>query len=232
VLRVTTRDRNGRTARTDFSFYAMGPGYTAWERYDHNRITLEPEHKSWKPGQTARILIKSPWERATALMTIEREGVRQYKRFTLTSTQQMIEVPLTANDIPNVFVSVLLVRGRTSTDLGTDGSDPGKPAFRLGYTELLVADDTKRLDLKVSADRDEYRPANTAKVSVAVSDSNGKAAASEVTLWAVDRGVLALTDYAAPDVAEAIYVRKGLQVMNEDSRQRIISRRVLTPKGR
>ncbi|HEX5071114.1 MAG TPA: MG2 domain-containing protein [Vicinamibacterales bacterium] len=231
VLRVTTRDRNGRTARTDHSFYASGSGYTAWERYDHNRITLEPEHKSWKPGQTARILIKSPWERATALMTIEREGVRSYKRFTLASTQQTIDVPLTAQDIPNVFVSVLLIRGRTSADPGTDGSDPGKPAFRLGYTELLVVDDTKRLDLKVSADRDEYRPANTAKVSVAVSDSNGKASASEVTLWAVDRGVLALTDYAAPDVASAIYVRKGLQVMNEDSRQRIISRRVLTPKG-
>jgi uncharacterized protein YfaS (alpha-2-macroglobulin family) len=231
VLRVTARDRNGRTARTDLGIYGLGPGYTAWERYDHNRITLEPERKTWKPGQTARILIKSPWERATALMTIEREGVRQYRRFILTSTQQTIEVPLTANDIPNVFVSVLLVRGRTSTDPGTDGSDPGKPAFRLGYTELYVADDTKRLEVKVSADREEYRPANTAKVSVEVSDSKGKATASEVTLWAVDRGVLALTEYAAPDVASAIYVKKALQVMNEDSRQRIISRRVLTPKG-
>src|SRR5207244_3420647 len=116
----------------DVDFYAMGAGYTAWERFDHNRITLEPEHKTWKPGQTAHILVKSPWERATALMTIEREGIRQYKRFTLTSTQQTIDVPLTAQDIPNVFVSVLLVRGRTSADPGTDGSDPGKPAFRLG----------------------------------------------------------------------------------------------------
>ena len=34
------------------AFYALGQGYTAWERFDHNRITLEPERKTWKPGET------------------------------------------------------------------------------------------------------------------------------------------------------------------------------------
>ena len=81
-------------------------------------------------------MIESPWESATALLTVEREGVRRYERFTLTSTQQTVEVPLTEDDIPNVYVSVLLIRGRTSNDPGPDGEDPGKPAFRLGYTEL------------------------------------------------------------------------------------------------
>ena len=52
-----------------------------------------------------------------------------------------------------------------------------------------------------------------------------------MTLWAVDYGVLSLTGYRTPDVLGSVYVEKALQVMNEDSRQRIISRRVLTPKG-
>ena len=231
VLRATATDRDGRRARTDARLDASGAGYTAWERYDHNRITLEPEKKTWTPGETARILIKSPWERATALLTVEREGIRQHRRFALTSTQQTVDVPITEADIPNVYVSVLLVRGRTSTDPGADGSDPGKPAFRIGYTELRVTDTTKILAVKVSADREEYRPANTAKVSVVVADAAGKPAQGEVTLWAVDQGVLALTEYAAPDVAREIYALKALQVMNTDSRERIISRRVLTPKG-
>ncbi len=50
-------------------------------------------------------------------------------------------MPITEADIPNVYVSVLLIRGRTSNDPGADGSDPGKPAFRLGYAELVVDDD-------------------------------------------------------------------------------------------
>jgi uncharacterized protein YfaS (alpha-2-macroglobulin family) len=231
VIRATAQDADGRSTRTETSFYGTGEGYTAWERQDHNRITLTPERQTWKPGERARVLIESPWESATGLLTVEREGIRSHERFTLTSTQQTLEIPITEADIPNVYVSVLLVRGRTSTDFGQDGSDPGKPQFRLGYTHLKVEDATKKLAVAVSADRAEYRPANNAKVTVNVTDSASRPVASEVTLWAVDYGVLSLTNYEAPDVMKAVYQEKGLQVMTADSRQRIVSRRVMTPKG-
>lgn len=231
VMRATARDAAGRTTMTEKSFYGLGAGYTAWQRFDHNRITLTPEQQTWKPGDRARIMIESPWESATALLTVEREGIRSHRRFALTSTQQTVEVPISEDDIPNVYISVLLVRGRTSNDFGADGSDPGKPAFRLGYTELKVEDATKRLRVAVSADRPTYRPANTAKVSLTVADAAARPVRSEVTLWAVDYGVLSLTDYRAPDVMKAVYLEKALQVASADSRQRIVSRRVLTPKG-
>src|SRR5262245_4524215 len=70
-----------------------------------------------------------------------------------------------------------------------------------------------------------------AKVSLAVKDHTGAGTRSEVTLWAVDYGVLSLTAYRTPDVLGSVYVHKALQVMTADSRQRIVSRRVLTPKG-
>ena len=230
-ITAVATDADGHTTRTDTSFYGIGEGYTAWERYDHNRIELTQEKKGWKPGDTARVMIKSPWDSATALLTIEREGVRSYRRFALTSTQQTIEVPVTEADIPNIFVSVLLIRGRTSKDFGTDGSDPGKPQFRLGYTELLIDDASKQLTVKVKADREEYRPANKAKVVVTATDAIGKPVRGEVTLWAVDYGVLSLTGYEPPNVRQAVYVQRPLQVSTEDSRQRLISRRVLIPKG-
>src|SRR5260370_38020117 len=103
-------------------------------------------------------MIKSPWERATALLTTEREGVRTWTPFELTSTQQTITVPITEKEIPNVYVSVLLLKGRTKEGI-EDESDPGKPAFRLGYVELKVEDATKRLKVSVKADREEFRPA-------------------------------------------------------------------------
>jgi uncharacterized protein YfaS (alpha-2-macroglobulin family) len=230
-LLMATASDGARSTRTRIWFYAVGGGYTAWERYDHNRIDLIPEKRSYKPGETARIMIKSPWETATALLTTEREGVRTWKPFEITSTQQTITVPLTEKEIPNVYVSVLLVKGRTKQDPGTDGSDPGKPAFRLGYVELKVADDSKRLNVDVKANRDEFRPATKAQIEVNVKDAAGKASQSEVTLWAVDYGVLSLTGYETPDVLENIYLDKALQVLNQDSRLRIVSRRVMTPKG-
>lgn len=230
LVRATAADGAHR-ALTQLSFYAIGSGYTAWERYDHNRIDLIPEQERYKPGDTARLMIKSPWEQATALMTVEREGIRSHSTFRLTSTQETITVPISAADIPNIFVSVVLIKGRTAAATSEDTSDPGKPAFRMGYARLKVEDASKRLSVSVKADHQEFRPAGSARVDVLVKDADGAAAVSEVTLWAVDYGVLSLTGYRTPDVLGSIYVEKALQVMNEDNRQRIVSRRVLTPKG-
>ena len=188
-------------------------------------------------------MIQSPWERATALLTTEREGIRSHRQFALTSTQQSISVPIEEGDIPNVFVSVLLVKGRTNappppeaaasgaSTPQNDTSDPGKPSFRLGYVELKVEDASKRLTVALAANRQEYRPGNAATVTVAVKDRQGAGAPSEVTLWAVDYGVLSLTGYRTPDILRSVYVEKALQVMTTDNRQRVVSRRVLTPKG-
>jgi hypothetical protein len=231
VLRATAT-QGASKAITQMPFYALGAGYTAWERYDHNRIDLVPEQETYKPGDTAHLMIKSPWEQATALLTVEREGIRSHSTFRLTSTQQTVTVPIAPADIPNVFVSVLLIKGRTTKDIAPDDtSDPGKPAFRLGYAKLNVEDASKRLSVSVKADKEEFRPAGSAKVDVLVKDARGAAAASEVTLWAVDYGVLSLTGFRTPDVLKSVYVEKALQVMNDDNRQRIVSRRVLTPKG-
>jgi uncharacterized protein YfaS (alpha-2-macroglobulin family) len=243
-LEATATDPSGRPAVTRTSFYVVGSGYTAWQRYDHNRIDLVADKPRYKPGDVARILIQSPWERATALVTTEREGIRSHRQFTLTSTQESVAIPVTEADIPNLYVSVLLIRGRgamsvpAATEAPTGGpsaiedpADPGKPSFRLGYVELQVDDQSKRLSVAVSADRQEYRPATDAQVSLEVTDHQGRPAPSEVTLWAVDYGVLSLTAYRTPDVLGSVHIHKALQVMSSDSRQRIVSRRVLTPKG-
>ncbi|MGH9407827.1 MAG: MG2 domain-containing protein, partial [Vicinamibacterales bacterium] len=103
----------GRFTTTRTSFYSMGAGYTAWERYDHNRIDLVADKTTYKPGETAHVMIESPWEQATVLVTTEREGIRSHREFPLSSTQQSIDVPITDSDIPNLYVSVLLVKGRT-----------------------------------------------------------------------------------------------------------------------
>ncbi|HEX9369000.1 MAG TPA: MG2 domain-containing protein, partial [Vicinamibacterales bacterium] len=266
ILEARADAGQGRFTVTRESFYALGRGYTAWQRYDHNRIDLVAERSTYKPGDTARIMIQSPWEQATALVTTEREGVRTHRQFALTSTQQSIDVPITEDAIPNIYVSVLLIKGRTKPlaepqpqasaggdrreaaarargEVGNvqaappsevkedDPSDPGKPAFRLGYLQLSVEDTNKRLTVAVAANKEEYRPASAATVTLDVKDRQGRGAASEVTLWAVDYGVLSLTAYRTPDVLGSVYVSKALQVLTEDTRQKIISRRVITPKG-
>jgi uncharacterized protein YfaS (alpha-2-macroglobulin family) len=226
ILRATARDAQGRPTRTDVRFYATGPGRTFW-RTDGNKIDLTPERLTWAPGETARVLIQSPWEHATALLTLEREGVRSHRTFDITSTQQTVDVPITAADVPNVYVSVLLVRGRTREDVDAEGEDTGRPDYRLGYTQLMVRDPSTSLDVTVSSDRDEYRPAQPATISVKVAARAGAPMPSEVTVWAMDHGILSLTGYSAPNVVASIYRPKALQVATADLRMRLITRRAL-----
>lgn len=230
-LKLTARDGNGRVTNTWTTFYVSSSGYSAWQRYDHNRIDIEPERKKYRPGEIARILIRSPWERATALVTTEREGIRTRRQFELDSTIETIEIPITEEYVPNVFVSVLLVKGRSAPATDGDPADPGRPAFRLGYTALQIEDSSRRLDVRVNADKAEYRPGGNATVRVRTTDPSGRGVRSEVTLWAVDYGVLSLTGYREPNVLSDIYVEKPLLVTTADSRQKIISRRATTPKG-
>ncbi len=84
ILEARANADRERYTVTRSQFYALGEGYTAWERFDHNRINLVAERTTYKPGETARIMIQSPWEQATALVTTEREGVRTHRQFALT----------------------------------------------------------------------------------------------------------------------------------------------------
>src|SRR5207247_2417914 len=40
MLNVTARESDVRSSTTRMWFYALGTGYTAWARYDHNRIDV------------------------------------------------------------------------------------------------------------------------------------------------------------------------------------------------
>jgi alpha-2-macroglobulin len=225
IVRAVAQDEAGRFTRTDVRFYAYGVGRGVW-RADGNIVEVVAERQTWQPGEQARLLVQTPWERATALITLERDGISRYERVEITAARNTITVPISEADIPNVFVSVLLLKGRTDAE-GATHDDPGKPGYRIGYAELRVDEASKRLEVEVSADRAEYRPRDEVEVGVAVADARGRPARGEVTLWAMDEGLLALTNYTLPDVARALYAHKPLQVQTVETRTRLIGRRTM-----
>ena len=60
------------------------------------------------PSRGANLVASSP------ILAEAGEGIRSHRQFSLTSTQQSIDIPITENDIPNVFVSVVLIKGRSA----------------------------------------------------------------------------------------------------------------------
>jgi uncharacterized protein YfaS (alpha-2-macroglobulin family) len=208
---LTARDAAGREAYTAFTRWVAGPEWVPWNDEHQLRLDVVADRARYAPGDTATIMFASPFTDAEAWITVEREGILSQQRLRLTSGTTTLRLPITEAHAPNVFVSMLVTRGRTAKP-GTVG-DPGRPAIRVGYAELRVTPDAKRLRVSVTPDRSEYRPGDSARVRVAVRDAGGRGMPGEVTLWAVDEGVLSLTGFRTPDPLDLLYQPRGVALL-------------------
>lgn len=232
VAEVTVTDPAGRRQVTRLAFYAVGPGWVAWQRDDTDRLELVADKARYEPGETARILVKSPWPEAEALLTVEREGVLSSRRVTLAGAATTLEVPITEAAIPNVFVSVVLARGRIAApDPGAEEADPGRPAVRVGYLELPVEKRAKRLAVALTPDAAVKRPRERVQIAVQVKDARGQGVPAEVTVWAVDEAVLRLTGYEVPDPVELLHPARPLSVRVGEPLIHLVERRRYGEKG-
>ncbi len=232
VAEATLSDEKGRKQSTRFPFYVTGSGWVSWQREETDRLDLVADQRKYEPGQTARILVKSPFPEADAILTVEREGVLSSRRVRLTGAATTLEVPITEEHVPNVFASVVLVRGRVETkDAAAADADPGRPQVRVGYVRLDVEKRSRRLDVTVTPDGAERRPRDRVTVDVKVADHRGQPAEAEVTVWAVDEGVLRLTAYEAPDPVELLHPPRGLSVRVGEPLIHLVERRRYGAKG-
>ena len=220
ILRAIAKDRRGNPVGASTGIYATSDvGETSWPDSNATNVSLVPDRKSYEIGQTARVLVKSPWKRADALVTVERAGVYTERRMTLSGPMPTVDVKITEDMRPNAFVSVLLVRGRSKAPPTKAGaSDVGAPAYRLGYASLPINPEARRLKLAIKPSKTEMRPGETLDVDVDVKDRAGKPAKAEVTLYAVDEGVLSLIGYRTPDPIGVFGAPRSLRVATIEAR--------------
>ncbi|PYP43047.1 MAG: hypothetical protein DMD43_00600 [Gemmatimonadetes bacterium] len=207
-LELRARDRRGHEVVTSFYRWATGPGFVPWSDESQFKMDVIPDKTRYSVGDTATVLFASPFTNAEAWITVEREGLLQQRRLRITDGATTLKFPITEAWAPNAFVSIVVARGRSAAPGPLD--DPGRPTIRVGYAELRVTPERKRLSVALHPDRTEYRPAQRARIGVEARDAAGRGARSEVTLWAVDEGVLALTGYRTPDPLDLLYRERGL----------------------
>lgn len=207
LVKVTTKDGNGRDVLSEVMFSASGKEAVAWDYQDDSHIELEPDKPSYEAGDIAAILVKTPIN-GHAWVSVERERVIRSWVTNLAGSASVLHVPIETNDAPNVFVSVLQIRG--SLDCPTK---PAEPDSRIGYCNLTVDRPDQKLNVNLALGAKEYRPRQPVRVTATISHSNGKPVpGAEVTLFAVDEGVLGLTEFGTPDPYTVFSARRPLEV--------------------
>jgi uncharacterized protein YfaS (alpha-2-macroglobulin family) len=216
---------------TNAHFYVSGPGYVAWERSNDDRIELVADKEHYLPGDVAHIMVKSPYESAPALVTIERDGILRHFVTRITGSGAQVNVPVTREMLPNAFVSVVLLQGRTSNASSPQADDVGKPSFKVGYVKLSVSPSERALRVGVEIAPRQYRPRETVEVALQVRDANGNAVPAEVAVSVADLGVLNLINYRMPNPFDTFYRERGLAVRTTETRLHIVDQRDYGEKG-
>ncbi len=180
--------------------------YVAWPMRNNDRIDIVADKQEYAPGDVAKILVPSPFQgEVSALLTVEANGVLDAQVMTLTANSGVLEVPIYDSYLPNVYVSVILIKG-------VDKSNPF-PAIRVGYTELTV--DTSKVELTVEAESSatQVEPGDTVTYTLHVSDVWGNPVPNaEVSVAVVDKAVLSLSDAQDPTLLESFYSERPLGV--------------------
>jgi alpha-2-macroglobulin len=230
-ISASSTDARGNRIKSQAALYVSGRGYVAWERSDDDRIELIADRTNYRAGDAARIIVKNPYESATALVSVEREGILSHYTTILTGSAPQLVVPIEKNYFPNVFISVVLLQGRIDKPAAAQAADIGRPSFKVGYVKLSVSPKEKLLSVKVTTAQQEYRPGDSVTVSVSVRNSRSQGVVSEVTLSVADLGVLNLIGYHLPNPFDAFYKERGLAVTTTETRLHLIDQRSFGEKG-
>ncbi len=194
---------------------------------DSDRIDVLPEKKRYEPGETAKLQVRMPFREATALVTVEREGILDTFVRTLSGKEPVVEIPLRGYHAPNVYVSVLCVRGRVGEQQPTALVDLGKPAFKLGIAEIRVGWKAHELAVSVTPGKDVYQVRDKATVRIKAARAAGGAVpkGSEVAVAAVDEGLLELLPNRSWDLLAGMMAPRGYEVNTATAQMQVVGKR-------
>lgn len=215
---ANAKDRQRQQVQSGFRIAVSGDNPTAWPRFDRERIEVITDKPAYKPGDVARLVVQTPYKKARGLLTIERDDILDYRIFEIKRNTPTLLVPITDAYAPNVYVSVILLRGRKHYKKDASGFETGAPGFKIGCTKLKVEPVHQRLSVRVNPAHKKVNPGQKMKVHFTVSDHKGAPASGQATVMVVDEAVLGLTGYKTPDPVARIYAERPLGVRTGSSR--------------
>ena len=254
-LVVTATDASGNRSQAATSVYVTRQGEIWFGGNDSDRMDVLAERKTYQPGDVAKFQVRMPFREATALVAIEREGILESRVVRLTGQDPTISLKVQPHWGPNVYVSVLALRGRLqvvpwysfftwgyrspgrwwSAFNSPDNAqaapptalvDLSKPTYRFGMASIRVGDAAHRLNVKVETDKAAYPVRGQARVLVTVTQPGGQPAArAEIALVAVDRALLELMPNKSWNLLEAMLRQRAWGVATSTAQMEIVGRR-------
>jgi len=200
IIELESHDQLGRAQIISVDLYAGGGEPVTWSKPPTEVFTVTSDKPDYVPGDTAKLILESPYQSARALAIVEEPDKNRYEWVAVKGGAATFELPVAQTFTPRVPVHFVLMRGRVGDKEPTlDQIDLGKPATVAATHWVEVKPVEHMVDLKVDAPQ-RVLPGAEINVQIQLQDNHHKPLAGEVTLWLVDQAVLALAKEQRLDI--------------------------------
>ena len=187
-------------------FYAYGWGSStagSFEVDKEGRVEIVFDKEEYEPGESAKVLFTCPFS-GKLLVTVERGKVHSYQYLQVDSKSAELEIPLSDDYMPNVYVTATLFK---------EHNKENNAPFLVGHGFASMKVVKKKNKLPVSISAPEKIKPNTAQQITIKTDAQKNV---YITLAAVDEGILQITNYKTPDPFGFMYAKRPLMIESYD----------------
>ncbi len=205
-------DELSRRNQSRFTRWVSGGQQPPSRSVEQEKVTLIPDQESYQPGDTAEILVQSPFTPAEGLLTVSRSGILYTTRFQIEEGSATLRVPIEEEHIPNLNIQVDLVGSAPRTDDRGEMLEnvPPRPAYATGQLNLSIPPLERTLALQVSPKQNKLEPGGETTLTVLVKDASGTPVPdAELAVVVVDEAILALTNYQLSDPLSVFYTDRS-----------------------
>ncbi len=191
--------RPGARSYVAREFFAYGWGSTGAASFGINtegQIDLVSDKNEYNVGEEARILFKTPFD-GRLLIRLEQGEIITHQQIETKERAAELRLKFRQHYVPTVYVAATLIRPH--------GSSPQPLTVAYGFLPLVVRQPDDRLPVKITAAA-ESRSLRRQTIRVQTE------AGAELTLAAVDEGILQLRNTPTPDPYAWLYGRRALEV--------------------
>jgi uncharacterized protein YfaS (alpha-2-macroglobulin family) len=199
-VRVRAKTPEGREVEDQVFLYVSG-GLDYGTR--DNNVQIISDKKTYQAGDTAKLLILAGKPNTPVYVSVEGRELRQLRLVRAQDATAIYEVPISAADEPGLTVNAAWVRNGT---------------FYNGSKYLRVPPVSHQMNVKVTTDKPQYQPGQTAQYTIEVADKDGKPVPrAELSLGVVDEAIYGVRKDMTPDILRFFFGREWNRIYTECS---------------
>jgi uncharacterized protein YfaS (alpha-2-macroglobulin family) len=185
----------------DSAYLWVSGGDAALYGQKQDTLQIVPDKKSYRAGDTAKILVVTGVPRAKVLVTVEGRAIDMVRVVDAASSSFTFEVPVRGDQAPSFYVGAAFIRNGE---------------FYSGSKAVKVPPVEQALAVAITTSKPQYKPGERAHYDIEAKDSAGRPVAAEFSLGVVDEAIYGIRKDDTPEILNFFYGR-NYNIVNTDN---------------